>query len=199
LNLSETTSELIFEKYRDKIYPWVKTFSKDITSQPGEEALELSHQDFPVYKEWLGDVAIFYVVDLEENYQMILNRDMPKGMTNEQLHELSLVNLERDIEYRLHDADFGGYCLIARGNHEANSVCLPERWKWLTGHLNDNLIVAIPAKDLILIAHENDADKIANLKISVHEIFKNGERLLTRNIFRVDKESIEWSIVDRVN
>jgi hypothetical protein len=46
---------------------------------------------------------------------------------------------------------------------------------------------------------ESDKDKIANLKIFVHEIFKDGEKLLTKNIFKFDKETKIWSIVDNVN
>jgi hypothetical protein len=72
-------------------------------------------------------------------------------------------------------------------------------WDWLTNHLGDSLIVGIPAKDLVIVVPESDLDKISNLKIFVHEIFINGERLLTRNIFRYDKEAKEWTIVDSVN
>jgi hypothetical protein len=71
-------------------------------------------------------------------------------------------------------------------------------WDWLAEHLNDNLIVGIPAKDLVVMVSESNTDKIANLKIFVHEIFKNGKRLLTRNIFRFDRETKEWTIVDSV-
>jgi hypothetical protein len=72
-------------------------------------------------------------------------------------------------------------------------------WDWLTEHLNDSLIVGVPAKDLVIMVPEGDTDKIANLKIFVHEIFKEGERLLTRNIFRFDRETKEWTIIDSVS
>ena len=69
----------------------------------------------------------------------------------------------------------------------------------MTEHLNDNIIVGIPSKDLVIVVPESDSDKVSNLKIFVHEIFKDGERLLTRNIFRFDREAKSWTIVDRVN
>jgi uncharacterized protein YtpQ (UPF0354 family) len=199
LDLSEIKSELIFDTYIDKIYPWVKVFSHSVESESIENELVLSDLDFPIYKEWLGNLAIFYVVDVGNNYEMILNRDLPISITNDELHELSIKNLRRDIEYKLHDASFGGYGLIAGGYHEANSICLPENWGWLTEYLHDNLIVAIPSRDLILITPENDDDKVANLKIFVYKIFQTQSKLLTRNIFRFDKVKKNWTIIDTVN
>ena len=75
----------------------------------------------------------------------------------------------------MHDTNFGGHGLIVGGDHEAGSICLPGIWDWLSEYLNDNLIVGIPAKDLVLIVPESDTDKISNLKIFVYEIFKTGE------------------------
>ena len=131
-----------------------------------------------------------------DSFQVLLERDLPNNVTTEELHELAVENLNRDIEFKLHDANFGGHGLIAGGDHEAGSICLPGMWDWLVEHLNDNLIVGIPAKDIVVMVPERDTDKVVSLKIFVREIFKTGERLLTTNIFRVDRETKEWTIVD---
>jgi uncharacterized protein YtpQ (UPF0354 family) len=159
----------------------------------------LPGSDSPIFKNWLGDLAIFYVADTGDNFQILLERDLPLDVKKEALHQLAVDNLNRDIEFKLHDTSFGGHGLIAGGDHEAGSICLPEMWDRLANHLSDNLIVGIPSKDLVIIVPESDIDKISNLKIFVHDIFKNGERLLTRNIFRFDREAKEWTIVDKVN
>jgi uncharacterized protein YtpQ (UPF0354 family) len=148
---------------------------------------------------WLGDLAIFYVADKGDSFQVLLERNLPQDVSKEQLHNFAVDNLNRDIEFKLHETSFGGHGLIAGGDHEAGSICLPGMWDWLTEHLNDSLIVGVPAKDLVIMVPESDTDKIANLKIFVHEIFKEGERLLTRNIFRFDRETKEWTIVDSVS
>jgi hypothetical protein len=123
---------------------------------------------------------------------------MPKGMSLEALHKMAVRNLDRDISFELGKAHFGGYALIAGGNHESASVCLPHVWEWLCGELDDNLIVSIPAKHQVYICPERDQDNIVNMKILVHEYFKKGDRLLTRNIFRVDRRTLEWTVVDTV-
>jgi hypothetical protein len=125
---------------------------------------------------------------------MLLKRDLPKYLTEEELHQIAISNLEKDIKYKLHETNFGGYGLIADGNHEAEAICLQGIWDWLSGYFDNNLIVAVPAKDLIMIVPANDTDKISTLKIAVYETFKNNQRLLTKNLFHFDKESKEWKL-----
>jgi len=184
----------------DKIYPWIKVLlsNNDDTHNTRHEVI-LEGGDAPIYKKWLDDLAIFYVVDLVNHFQIILKRDLPSGISKEQLHKIAVANLERDIEYKIHTTNFGGYMFIAGGNHEAGSICLPEKWDWLSEYLNDDLIVAIPAKDIILIVPENDPDTITNMKISVYDFLKDGNRILTRNIFKYDRNSKNWTIIDSIN
>lgn len=199
VDTDSSIAEPIFNLYKDKIYPWVKVTFTDDDPNDNSTQLSLTGGESPIFKNWLGDLAIFYVADTGDNFQILLERDLPVDITKEALHQLAVDNLNRDIEFKLHDTNFGGHGLIAGGDHEAGLMCLPEMWDWLTNHLGDNLIVGIPAKDVVIVVPESDIDKISNLKIFVHDIFKNGEKLLTRNIFRYDREAKEWTIVDRVN
>jgi hypothetical protein len=194
------SNKSFFEIHRDKIYPWVKVFfTGDGDPRNTAVQIELKGEDEPIKREWLGDLGILYVADMGDRFQILLKRDLPNEVTEEKLHQLAVDNLNRDIEFRLHETNFGGHGLIAGGNHEAGSICLPNLWEWLVEYFNDSLIVAVPAKDLVMMVAESDKDKIANLKIFVHEIFKDGEKLLTKNIFRFGKETKTWSIVDNVN
>jgi uncharacterized protein YtpQ (UPF0354 family) len=192
-------TESIIETHRNKIYPWVKVFwTSDDDPRNTSIQIELKGEDSPIKKDWLGDLGILYVADMGNSFQVLLERDLPKDMTTEELHQMAVDNLNRDLEFKLHDTNFGGHMLVAGGDHEAGSICLSGMWDWLAEHFNNNLIVGIPAKDLVIMVPESDTDKISNLKIFVHEMFKDGERLLTKNIFRFDKQTKEWTIVDSV-
>ena len=192
------SKESLLELYRDKIYPWIKVTFSDDDPRNTSPQFELTGEDSIISKTWIGDLIIFYAADTGENFQILLERDVPKEITKEELHQLAIDNLNRDVEYKLHDTNFGGYGLIAGGDHEAGSICLPGVWDWLSENLNDNLIIGIPAKDLVVFVPESDTDKISNLKIFVYDIFKTGERLLTRNIFKFDRNSKEWSIIKTI-
>lgn len=188
-----------FQTHVGKIYPWVKVFFDDEDPRNTPVQVDLIDEETPILKDWLGDLKILYVVDIDNSFQVILKRDLPKEISDEQLHKIAVNNLNRNVEFKLVDTGFGGHGLIAGGDHEAGSICIPDIWNWVAKYLNDNLIVGIPAKDLVLFVPESDEDKIANLKIFIHEIFKDGERLLTRNIFKFNKETKDWAIIDTVN
>lgn len=186
----------IFHTHKEIIYPWIKVLYDDQTVRATEKVLVIDQDDFPIYREWIADLAIFYVADLGEAYQMILNREIPPNMTEKQLYDLAVSNLQRDIEYKYINTDFGGFMLLAGGNHEASSICLPGIWENLSEFFNDNLIVAIPAKDLVLFVPEKDTDSISNMKIFVYELFSNPGKLLTRNILKFEKDTKSWSVND---
>ena len=198
-DLRESPSDAFFTINKDKIYPWVKLQLADNEENPNEHVLELKGDENPIYRQWLGNLIIMYVFDTGSSFQIILQRDLPKSINENELHSIAISNLNRDIEFKLMDTTFGGHMLTAGGDHEAGAICLPEIWSWLAGQLNDSIIVAIPAKDLVLFVPKSDNDKINNLEIFVHEIFNDGERLLTRNLFEYNKDTAEWSIVDNAN
>src|SRR5690349_20103134 len=90
----ETAS--IFKTHKNKIYPWIKVLLSDDT--PAQ--LELKGGDSSIFKSWLGDLAIFYVADMDNRFQVLLERDLPTNITKEDLHQLAIDNLNRDIEFR---------------------------------------------------------------------------------------------------
>ena len=192
-------NDILFNTHRNSIYPWIKVIIKDDEPDTGGPVFELGIEDTPPTKHWLGDLMIFYAADTGSHFTILQKRHLPQDISIDELHQLAVENLQRDLTYTLHDTSFGGYMLTAGGNHEAGAICLPGVWDWVLEHLNDNLIIAIPTKDLVLIAEECKTDVTANLKIFVHEIFKKDTRHLTRNIFRLDKTSKKWEIIEKVN
>src|SRR4051812_17252166 len=96
----ETVS--FFQTYKDKIYPWVK-----VTAEDGIPAqIELKEEDALVLKKWRGDLIIFYVFDIGDRFQMLHKRDLPRDLTEEQLHQIAVENLNRDVEYKVHETNF---------------------------------------------------------------------------------------------
>lgn len=108
---------------------------------------------------------------------------------------MALINLSREVEFELHKSHLGFYGLVAGGNHEAGAICLPGLWKQLATELNDNLVVVIPAKDLLFFSPEGDEAGILKMKESAAELFAKGERVLTKTIFKYHKETAEWGVL----
>lgn len=194
---TETKELSIFKTHKDKIYPWIKHFSKDDNTNDNEKVIEFSSDnDFPIYQEWLADLAIFYVVDLGDMYQMILKRELPTDMTIDDLHQIAISNLTNNIEYKIYDTTFGGHMLAAGGNHEANAICLEFIWTSVAEGLTDDLVVGIPSKDLVFIVPQSNLDKIFALKEYVLTVSKDCEKPLTKNIFSFNRLTKKWAIFE---
>lgn len=187
-------SDSIIKTHSTKIYPWVKVFfDKNVVI---ENEVKITDVQFPVYRPWLGDLGIFYVADMGEHYQLILSSDLPESFSPDDLHKLAIANLQNNVTYKIHPAEFGGYGLICGADLEATSITLPEIWEDIAQYVGHNLIVAIVARDLIFFVSENDTDKITNLKIFIHQFFKDGEKLLSRNLFTYNAISRQWKIAN---
>jgi uncharacterized protein YtpQ (UPF0354 family) len=182
-------------EFRDKIFPWIKVISGKKEDNPGRDII-LSGENSPIYQKWLGELAIFYALDQGDHFRIILNKDIETKITVEQLHQIAVENLEREIEFKLVDSKFGGNGLVAGGDHEAGSICLPHIWDWCSDVINDNLVVSIPAKDMVMMAPASDSEKINNLKNFIVEFFKDGERLLTKQLFIFHKEEKKWDLYE---
>lgn len=190
----------MLDDIKDKIYPWIK-----VVYEPGETVpdskheIDLKPEDQAIMKPWLGNLAIFYAVDTGDNFSLIQTRDLTDYWTIDQIHEISLENLQRDIEFKFSTTNFGGHGLVADGDHEAGSLCLTDLWDWCAENINDNLIVAVPAKDMVMMVPESDKDKIEKLKEMVTDLSQVGERLLTKQLYKFDREKSNWTVWGRVD
>lgn len=184
-----------FEKIRTIIYPWIKVVYESDEEVPNSTMkIELKDEEQPIKQNWLGNLVIFYVVDEGDQFSLILKRDLPRNVTIEELHDIATTNLDRDVEYTFNETGFGGHGLIAGGDHETGALTLTGIWDWCAAQIQGNLIVAVPAKDLILMVPAKDIHKIDALKSFVSEIFQDGERLLTKQLYHFDKSKSIWTL-----
>ncbi|HEY9260999.1 DUF1444 family protein [Chitinophaga sp.] len=180
-----------FHEYASKIFPWVK-----VSLPEGDGAsLKLTDGDAPVSRPWLGNLHILYAEDAGNYFRVLQRQDLPEGFTDEQLHQMAVINLSKEVAFELHKSHLGFYGLVAGGNHEAGAICLPGLWKQLAAELNDNLVVTIPAKDLLLFSPESDEAGIFKMKESAAALFATAEKALTKTLFKYHKEVGDWSVL----
>ena len=184
-----------FNEIKDKIYPWIKVvYESGEAIQNSTKEIETTKDQQPLMQPWLGNLAIFYAFDEGNHFQLLQKKDLPIDLTIEELHSISINNLQRDIEYQFMETGFGGYGLVAGGDHEAGALCLENIWAWCAEQIQSDLIVAIPAKDLILMVDAKDTEKTEALKSFVEKIFTTGERLLTKQLYHYSKTTGKWTV-----
>ncbi|SBW09551.1 conserved hypothetical protein [uncultured delta proteobacterium] len=180
-----------FDDIRDRIFPWIKAAIPD-TADGGPEgeapAVGLVVMDF------LADLCITFAVDDGDAFSLLQWSDVPEDMDADALYALAKKNLAGQVEFNLTGTSYGGYGILAGGDHEAGALCLEFIWDAVAKEAGENLVVAVPAKDCLFMALASDAAQIEAMAAIAKDIFENGERTLTNTLFLFDIAERAFSV-----
>lgn len=183
----------------NKIYPWIKqveAVQKDTglihcTAGDGTEV-----EVFLPWHALMGDLGVFYVLDDDgESFEMVQTSMLPDGMEESELFHLACDNLLRDVEFQLCGTNWGGLGIVCGGNFEASSLCCPGIWNFVAQHCQEDFMVAVPARDVVIMAPVGDSDRVQNLKVTANRIFSGGDHTLSDKLFYYSVETGEFSVV----
>ena len=142
-----------------------------------------------LYEKYNDNLYIFYVEDTETciNY---LNEDDLKflNITFSELREIAIQNL-KNFEIEKHEEN-GYYMIIADGNYEASLILL-DIWSQENFPVTGEIIIGIPARDLVLITGSEDFENIKRLKNTIQEINGEGNHIVSEKIFILQNGKFE--------
>ena len=142
-----------------------------------------------LYEKYNDNLYIFYVEDTETciNY---LNEDDLKflNITFSELREIAIQNL-KNFEIEKHGEN-GYYMIIADGNYEASLILL-DIWSQENFPVTGEIIIGIPARDLVLITGSEDFENIKRLKNTIQEINEEGNHIVSEKIFILQNGKFE--------
>ena len=104
-------------------------------------------------------------------------------------------NLCRDIHYRWSESkEPGVYGILAGGDFEAESLCLDYVWKNLSDDLNDDLIICVPTKDIVLYTKSSDKKLVKKILKMASDMFESNRKetphlLFCKDVFVFDRKS----------
>ena len=179
-----------FEEVKANIYPWIKKIENDGASSDMEYVI-----DTPT-KPFLADLVIFFVADMGNRFEILQQAHIPEDMTVDDLYALATQNLINNIEFKLTPTNFGGYGILAGGNHEAGALCLDYLWEICAGKIGENLIVSVPAKDMLLMVGASQTMEFAAMKSLSANILADRERTLSSHLFLYDMETKKFSVFE---
>ena len=192
--ISKRNEEVLrfFEENKPRIYPCLKPIETEVTFEVENDGqpvrIDLPHIPF------LGKTSVFFVLDCEDTFQLIQKRMIPSHLTNEELLDLSLRNLLNDFKFEIFEADYGGYALRSDPNHTSSYILLHNLWvKLAKEDLKENLVISIPARDIILFVKESDSDMIIKMKEISQKVYDNNFKNLTLSLLSFDKETQQMS------
>ena len=143
----------LFENIKDKIYPWVKETLVDHKALNGKY---ISPNDTPIIS-FVGDLMIIFVIERgEDKFEILKDNMLPPGTNIEELYHIACQNLVNDVKFVISNTMYGGFGILADGHHEASSLCFKHIWSMCVDKLQDDVIIMVPAKDMVLFVPASD-------------------------------------------
>ena len=182
---------------KDRIYPMIKpTLNED---EDTSTRFEIKDSDLPIIEPYLEQLHIAYVIDHEGYYTYVNSGDLKLWNINrDTLSKTALENLNILANGRAQfhgDSTYG--MIVLNGNLEASLMLSDGFWEVIVQTIKQqNLVIGIPAKDVLLITHLESSEGILMLKEAINKIYQQGEDLITKWLFK--REAGAWSKLEQV-
>ena len=144
--------------------------------------LDNNFKENNVFEKYNEELYIFYVEDTETNINYLSREDVESlNIDPNKLREIAIENLLNSIEIEKHGED-GYYMLVVDGNYESSLILL-DIWHEENFEVSGEIIIGIPARDLLLITGKNDTENLERLKSTIKEISEEGDHLVSEKLF----------------
>ena len=191
--------DYVFNK--EKVYPRIKVnYAKKPDKEirfmgfMGNTRAATTPDEIPMRRAFEKYVYMI-VQDVGDTYKVVEYRDLPDGYSDQQLFEQAFENICKDVQYRIGETtEKGIYMLAAGGNFEAESLLL-NGWNEISKNFNDDLIITVPAKDLVFFTPASDKRTVKKLigmsKNAFENVRRSGntDRIFTRDVFIYEKNT----------
>lgn len=163
----------------DQILPLIKD---GIFVRSLREKVDIS--DEIVYEPLNSELFIVYAIDDGSTLRYLLMSDMEKiGLQRNELRALSIKNLMTQVEVLVED-ETSHYRVVSDGNFDASFLLIPEVWtKENFPNITGNIWVAVPSRDMLLVADSSNPFGVAFLKQKIQEVVNRSEHPISDKIF----------------
>jgi uncharacterized protein YtpQ (UPF0354 family) len=140
---------------------------------------------FDQYSEEYNDqLIIMYGIDSAKNIKYLQQADLRKlKLDSATLRSLALKNLMSILPgIQLHGSD-GTYMVTAGGTYEASVLLVDTIWQSDQFKVNGEIVVAVPARDMLLVTGSKDAKGLRSVREIVAKTMQGGSYQLTSQLF----------------
>ena len=158
--------------------PWLEETRQAILGRGAKEAPEYVYEDFS------PELVIVYAEDSPKNIRYFRAKDLESAKIDKsELRALACTNLKRLLPKIERHGTNGLYMITAGGDYEASLLLLDSIWSDGQMEVKGDLVVAIPARDLLLVTGSQDSQGIEKIKGIVKEASTGGAYRLTQKLF----------------
>jgi len=164
---------------------------------PGERLVALSPDDTPVIRELGNGLGVGYLIDEGSTYGYVQHRDLASSQLSESdLHKIGIENLSRVADERLRVQPYDTiFALLMGGTFEASMILLDDLWDHsLTEYVGDDVMVVIPARDVLAFGDASSPDVIRGLQAVIDRLVVAGTAELATVPYR--RRGGQWFAYD---
>jgi uncharacterized protein YtpQ (UPF0354 family) len=193
----ETKDPSYYKELISSSLPYIKT-SKSEVEKKYQKDFVVEESSFPVQINLNERLHIEFLMDEGKDYQYVVNEFLDKSkMSKEQLLERSIDNLWSKIESGLKVYPVGNVKgLVMGGDFEASLFIIDQLWdKSFADKSKGEIIVAIPARDMITFGYSKVESTIDELNAIINRTWKNGDQLITKQLYiRKNSNWVEFQL-----
>lgn len=173
----------LFANIKDHIYPWIKESLVDHKALNGKF---ISDKDTPIVS-FVGDLMIIFVIERgEDTFEILKDNMLPEDTDIEELYHIACTNLARDVKFVISHTMYGGFGIIADGHHEASSLCFKHIWNMCVEKLEDDVVIMVPAKDMVLFVP-------ASNEMQIERMMEYAKQAFERNLDKISMKPLLYS------
>lgn len=178
----------LFENIKNHIYPWVKESLIDHKALNGKF---ISEKDTPIVS-FVGDLMIVFVIERgEDTYEILKDNMLPPDADIENIYRTACENLAKNVKFVISNTLYGGFGIIADGHHEASSLCLKQIWSMCADKLEDDLVIMVPAKDMVLFVPAGNQAQLEAMVAYGTEAYERNLDKISKKLLRFTREGKE--------
>lgn len=153
--------------------PWLEQLRATFKAQAGANAPD------PLYDDFNAELVIVYAEDGDGRTRYLSTAE-DTGIARAELRALAIENLRRllpQVEMRQHDDVFAR--ISAGGDYEASLLLLDEIWSNAQIKVDGDIVVAVPAKDILLVTGSRNRKGVKTLRnLAANIVQKESYRLV---------------------
>lgn len=154
-----------------------------------EKAINIPADQQPISSDYTGDLVLCFVKEIGEHY-LYLNKQFYNeysAVTPQLLEKLAVNQLIEEVGERIEIKGSPDDVLMvtAGGNHEASIVLMKDFMDYLQNQVEEELMIAIPAQDLLFVCKKNNAAAIEKMSGFVQQCFSKDDTqgLLSKGLY----------------
>ena len=164
---------------------------------------DASSPDYPdhmVMIRYMDSYIGMFVQDMGSVLTYITYDHLPEDTDVMELQKTAFENLARDITYRSAESkEPGVYGILAGGDFEAESICINSIWEEVSAELNDDVLICVPTKDIVLYTAAGDPGRVKKMFRMAKDMYEQNRKetpylIFSEDVFFFDRTAKKLSI-----